>query len=208
MEEVERLKWLIEVVQEVSDLPLCIDSSGPEVIESVLPLVKTRPMINSITLEPSHLEETLPLVFEYKTKVIALCPSQGAMAETTEAKVRMAGQLVERVKDVGIPLDEFFINPLIFPLPDNTKSALATLDAIEEITKRFPKVRTACSLTNVFHVLPIRKLVNRTSLVGTIACDLDSAISDSTSRKLCESFEALLMVIGKDEFCSERVRTF
>ncbi|MCP4666605.1 MAG: dihydropteroate synthase, partial [Deltaproteobacteria bacterium] len=69
-EEVERLKWAVKVVQEATDLPLCIDSADPEVIKAVLPLVNKTPMINSITLEPSRLEGILPLAADHKTKVI------------------------------------------------------------------------------------------------------------------------------------------
>ena len=67
-EEADRLKWLIQVVQEVTDLPLCIDSPDPGVIQTVLPLVNGTPMVNSITLEPVRLNGILPLVAECKAK--------------------------------------------------------------------------------------------------------------------------------------------
>ncbi len=94
-EEAKHLRWIVETVQEVVDLPLCIDSPDPSVIKTVLPLVKKTPMINSITLEPFRLEGILPWVAEHKAKVIALCQSGDSIADTAEAKVRMAGQLVE-----------------------------------------------------------------------------------------------------------------
>ena len=72
-QEAERLKWVIEVVQGVTDLPLCIDSPDPEVIKNVLHEVKKTPIINSITLEPVRLEGILPLVAEKKAKVIPGC---------------------------------------------------------------------------------------------------------------------------------------
>ena len=207
-EEAERLKWLIEVVQEVTDLPLCIDSPDPEVIKAVLPLVKNIPMINSITLEPSRLEGILPLVVEYKAKVIALCQAEDSMAETTETKVEMAGQLVEKVTASGIPLDDLYIDPLVYPLSTNHELALATLEAIEQIMKKFPGVHTTCGLTNVSHGLPNRKLVNRTFLVAAIARGLDSAILDPTDKQLYSCLKAALMVVGRDEFCMEYITAF
>jgi 5-methyltetrahydrofolate corrinoid/iron sulfur protein methyltransferase len=72
-EEGKHLQWVIETVQEVTDLPLSIDSPDPAVIKAMVPLAKKTPMINSITLELSCLEGILPLVAQYKTKVIALC---------------------------------------------------------------------------------------------------------------------------------------
>jgi len=207
-EEAKHLQWVIETVQEVTDLPLCIDSPDPSVIKAMIPLVKKTPMINSITLESFRLEEILPLVAEHKTKVIALCQSGDSIADIAEAKVKMAGQLVEKVKDSGIPLDNLYIDPLVYPLATNDQSALATLDAIEQIMKQFPGVHTTCGLTNVSYGLPNRKLVNRTFLVSAIARGLDSAILDPTDRQLFGALKAALMIAGKDEFCIEYIAGF
>jgi cobalamin-dependent methionine synthase I len=207
-EEAKHLRWIIETVQEVTDLPLSIDSPDPSVIKAVIPLVKKTPMINSITLEPSRLEGILPLVAEHKAKVIALCQSGDSVADTAEAKVKMAGQLIERVKAAGIPLDDLYIDPLVYPLATNDRSALATLDAIEQIMKQFPGVHTTCGLTNVSYGLPNRKLVNRTFLVAAIVRGLDSAILDPTDKQLYGSLKAALMIVGKDEFCMQYIRSF
>src|SRR5574340_9429 len=118
-EETDKLKWIIEAVQEVTDLPLSVDSPDAEVIRAVLPLLKKPPLINSITLEPSRVEGILPLVVAHKTKVIALCQSESGSAETTEDKVSLAGQLVEKLTKQGIPLDDIYIDPLVFPLSTN-----------------------------------------------------------------------------------------
>ena len=207
-EEAKHLQWVIETVQEVTDLPLCIDSPDPSVIKAVIPLAKKTPMINSITLESFRLEEILPLVAEHKTKVIALCQSGDSIADIAEAKVKMAGQLVEKVKGAGIPLDDLYIDPLVYPLATNDRSALATLDAIEQIMKQFPGVHTTCGLTNVSYGLPNRKLVNRTFLVAAIGRGLDSAILDPTDNQLFGALKAALMIAGKDEFCIEYIVGF
>lgn len=130
-EEARHLQWIIETVQEVVDLPLSIDSPDPSVIKAMVPLVKKSPMINSITLESSRLEEILPMVAKHKMKVIGLCQSKDAIADTREAKARLAGELVERAKAAGIPLDDLYIDPLVYPLATNDRSGLTTLDAIE-----------------------------------------------------------------------------
>src|SRR5512138_1761214 len=75
-EEAEKLRWIVEAVQEVTELPLSIDSPDPAVIRAILPLAKKRPIINSITLEPSRIEGILPLVVANKTKIIALCQAE------------------------------------------------------------------------------------------------------------------------------------
>jgi 5-methyltetrahydrofolate--homocysteine methyltransferase len=207
-EEAKHLQWIIETIQEVVDLPLCIDSPDPAIIKAMIPLVKKTPMVNSITLEPSRLEGILPLVAQHKTKVIALCQAGDSVADTAEAKVRMAGQLVEKVNAAGIPLDDLYIDPLVYPLATNDQSAFATLDGIEQITKRFPGVHTTCGLTNVSYGLPNRGLVNRVFLVAAIIRGLDSAILDPTDKELFGALKAALMITGKDEFCMEYITAF
>ncbi len=200
-EEEKYLRWLVETVQEVTDLPLCIDSPDPNVIKAVLPLTNRAPMINSITLEPVRLEGILPLVKESNAKVIALCQSDEVIAETPDAKVQMAGKLVEAVTKAGVPLDDLYIDPLVYPVATNTESASATLLAIERIMNEFPGVHTTMGLTNVSHGLPSRKLVNRTFLVAAITRGLDAAILDPTDKLLYGSLMTALMVNGQDDFC-------
>jgi len=206
--EAERLKWVIEVVQEVTDVPLSIDSPDPKVIKAVLGHLEKRPIINSITLEPTRLEGILPLVLEYKTKVIGLCQSEHTSAETVEDKVRLAGQLVERVTEAGISLDDFYIDPLVYPLATNSQSAVATIQAIEQIMMEFPGVHTTCGLTNVSYGLPNRKLVNRIFLVAAISRGLDTAILDPTDNQLYSALKTARMVSGKDDFCLEYIDGF
>ena len=207
-EEAKYLKWLIETVQAATNRPLCVDSPDPEVINAVLPSVQSTPIVNSITLEESRLKGILPLVAEYHTKVIALCQAEDSVAETAEDKVRIASGLIERTTARGIPLDDLYIDPLVYPLSTNTSTAKATLDAIEQIMQRFPGVHTTCGLTNVSHGLPARKLVNRTFLVAAIARGLDSAILDPTDSRLFAALKAALMVAGKDDFCMGFITAF
>jgi cobalamin-dependent methionine synthase I len=207
-EEAAKLKWIVEAVQEATELPLSIDSPDPEVIKAVMPLLKRMPMINSITLEQSRLEGVLPLVVEHRTKVIALCQAEQMMAETAEQKVELAGQLVERLADAGVPRDDIYIDPLVYPLSTNPQSAAATLDAIGEIMKRFPGVHTVCGLTNVSYGLPARKLVNRAFLAAAIAHGLDSAIIDPTDKLLFAMLKAATLVAGKDDYCMDYICAF
>lgn len=207
-EEADRLKWLIRTVQEATDLPLCIDSPDPKVIEAAIPLVDRTPMINSITLEPVRLDRILPLVAEHKTKVVGLCQADELPPETAEGKLRLAGQLVEKVTAAGVALDDLYIDALVYPIATNSQSALATIEAIERIMKEFPGVHTTCGLTNVSYGMPNRKLINRTFLVAAITRGLDSAILDPTDKRLFGTLKASLTILAKDEFCLEYIEAF
>ena len=207
-QETEKLKWVVEAVQGVTDLPLSIDSPDPEVIKAMMPLLKKTPIINSINLESSRYQGILSLVLEYKTKVIALCQAEDVMADTTEKKVNLAGRLVERLTGAGVPLDDLYLDPLVYPLATNPQSAMATLNAIEEIMKRFPGVHTICGLTNVSYGLPARKTVNRAFLAAAITKGLDAAIIDPTDRLLYAMLKAATLVVGKDNFCMDYIGAF
>jgi len=206
--ETEYLRWIIEAVQEVTELPLCIDSPDPKVIEKVLSLAKRPPMINSITLEPSRLDGILPLVLDYRASVIGLCQTGNRMGRNAAEKVEIAGRLVEKVTSAGIGIDSLYIDPLVFPVGADSNSACATLDAMEEIMKQFQGVHTVCGLTNVSHGLPNRKLVNRTFLAGAVARGLDAAILDPSDKQLLGVLRAALMLTGKDEYCMGYIKAF
>lgn len=207
-DEAECLQWLAEVVQDATDKPLCLDSANPDTLKRVIPFAKNPPMINSITLKPSRIGPVLPLIVEYKAKVIALCESENAIATTKKDKSAMAARLVEKITNQGVPLDDIYIDPLIFPIATNTLAAAASLDAIEFIMKEFPGVHTICGLTNISHGLPNRRLVNRSFLTAALTRGLDSAILDPTDKDLYSAMKATLMVLGQDEYCMEYISAY
>lgn len=204
--EADYLKWAVEVVQEATERPLCIDSPDPEAIREVLPGVDKSPMINSITLESSRLERLLPVVRKYGATVIGLCQSETVIAKSLEEKRDLAGELVDKVTEAGIPLEALYIDPLIFPVAAETSSAAFTLEAISTIMTSFPGVHTICGLTNVSHGLPQRKLVNRTFLVAAVSRGLDAVIMDPTDRALYAALKTSVMLAGEDDFCMEYIR--
>lgn len=207
--EAELLCWLVEVAQAATDLPLCLDSPDPTAIAAALPKVKSaRPIINSISLEAGRLEQMLPLVREHNAKVIALAQGQGVPPPDAAGKLRLAAELVDRLTAAGVPLDDIYVDPLVFPVGVDPQSALASIDAIGEIMRRYPGVHTICGLTNVSHGLPARALLNRTFLVAAMARGLDSVIVDPTDAKLMMSLRAAEALLGRDEYCMVFIEEF
>ena len=181
----------MDTVQAVTDKPLCLDSPDAAALAAALPKVKTAaPMLNSINLERDRYDRVLPLALEHRTKLIALCQGEGVPAATAAHKVELASELVERLTRAGVPLDDIYVDPLVFPLGTDSQSAQATLEAIGTIMQRFPGVHTICGLTNVSHGLPLRKLINRTFLVGAMGRGMDAAIVDPTDPELVSAMYA------------------
>jgi 5-methyltetrahydrofolate--homocysteine methyltransferase len=206
--ETEYLSWLVEIVQEVSTIPLCLDSADPEAVKAVLPLVQKTPMINSISLEKERFDGLLPLLLEKKCNVVALCQSDGKMAHSASEKFELAGELIENLTRAGHPIDRIFIDPLVFPLATDTASGKATLDAISSIMGAYPGVHTICGLTNVSFGLPERKLINRIFLASAINMGLDAAIIDPTDKYLFAALKAGLLITGQDEYARNYIGAF
>lgn len=200
-QEAKYLRWLVAVVQGATELPLCLDSPDPAAIAAALEVVKGPVMLNSITLEKQRLAGMLPLVKKYRTKIVALCQSEKGMANTISEKVGIARQTVAVLTKEGVALDDIYIDPLIYPIATDTRSAVAAMGAISEIGQLFPGVHTICGLTNVSFGLPVRKLINRTFLVAAMAHGLDSAIIDPTDRELMASLAAAETILDRDKFC-------
>lgn len=207
--EPELLAWLVDTVQSVTDKPLCVDSPDPAALAAALSRVRTRPpMINSITLERERFERVFALALEHRAKLIALCQGEGVPAASAGEKVVLAAELVERLTRAGMALDDIYVDPLVFPLGTDSRSAQATIDAIGEIMRRYPGVHTICGLTNVSHGLPARKLVNRTFLVAAMSRGMDAAIVDPTDAQLVSAVYAARAVFGRDDYCMGLIEAF
>jgi len=207
--EAELLGWLVDTVQAVTDLPLCLDSPDPAALAAALPRVKMRPpMINSINLEPGRFEAVLELALAHRAKLIALCQGEGVPAAGAAEKIALATELIERLTRAGIAPDDLYVDPLVFPLGTDSQSARATVEAIGEIHRRFPGVHTICGLTNVSYGLPARKLINRTFLVAAIGSGMDAAIVDPTDAQLMSAMLAANAVFGRDDYCVGFIEAF
>ena len=204
-DEPERLAWLVETVQAVIDTPLCIDSPNALALEAGLKTYRgeTTPMINSITGETQRFEAILPLVLQYKTKIVALCMDDNGMPETSEDRYAIAKDLIERMTAAGVKQDDIYIDPLVRPVSTGPHYGLAAIDTIRQVKMEYPSVHIACGLSNISFGLPARKLINQTFLVAAMTAGMDGAILDPLDKKLMSFVAAANAVLGKDEFCLE-----
>jgi 5-methyltetrahydrofolate--homocysteine methyltransferase len=206
--EVDYLPWLVETVQGVVDVPLCLDSPNPEALNKALQCHKGEPMINSISLEEDRFRNLLPVVTSRPCKVVALCMAQTSMPTTADQRIAVASDLIERLTKAGIALDKIYVDPLAQPVSVDVKMGSAVLQAIAEIMKRFPGVNTICGLSNISFGLPARRLINRSFLTLALAHRLTAAILDPTDTHLIASLLATQMLLGKDEYCSNFIEAY
>ncbi len=206
-QEIECMKWLVETVQQVSNLPLCIDSPDEAALQAGLSLAKSgQPMINSITAEEKRFNAVLPLVKEFKAKIVALCIEDAGMPETAEDRLRIAAKLVQAMEKEGVVQDDIYLDPLIKPLSTNDKYGKSVLDAICLIKKQFPAVHLTCGLSNVSYGLPNRAVLNRLFMVQTMTAGMDSYILNPTDKAMMGALYASVALLGQDRYCSKYLK--
>jgi len=205
-QEVELLGWLVDLVQEVVDIPLCLDSPDPEALLKALPRCKQRPMVNSISDEPARWA-MLPVLKEHHPKVIALCMSEGGMPKGVEDRVGTASRLIDRLTAEGFALDDIYVDPCVMPLATGShgKNLLA---AVGQIAAKYPGVHISAGVSNVSFGLPVRKLLNETFLLLLMAHGLDAAIVDPRDQQLMMNIIATEALLGRDPHCKNYVRAY
>jgi 5-methyltetrahydrofolate--homocysteine methyltransferase len=207
-DEPQYLKWLVETVQEVVNVPCTIDSPNPKAIEAALTVHKGTPMINSISLEKERYENLMPIIAGTDLKVIALCMSDEGMPETVDDRMKIVDKLVNGLLKNDVKLGNIFVDPLVQPLSVNTNFGKEFLDAVEKIRQQYEGIHTACGLSNISYGLPVRKFLNQTFMIMAIAKGLDGAIVNPLDRKMMANIIAAETLIGRDDFCTNYLKAY
>ena len=200
--ESEVLRWLVENIQKVVNVPLSIDTPDPVAMEAGLSLTtKGQPMVNSITGEEERFRKTLPLIVKYKAKVIALCIDDRGIPETAEDRLRVARELVKKLTEGGVAADDIYLDPVITPVSTSDRAGVEVLEAIRLIKKECPGVPLICGLSNVSFGLPNRKVLNRVFMIQTLTMGLDAYILDPLDNRLMGDLYAAQTLLGQDKYC-------
>ena len=206
--EAEYLRWLVEIVQEATGAPCCIDSPDPKAIEKALSVHKGVAMINSISLEKERYNAILPLIAGTEHKIVALCMSDEGMPETTDARLLIADKLINGLVKNNIPLDNIYVDPLVQPVATKDAFGVEFLEAVEKIMTTYKGVHTMCGLSNISYGLPIRKLLNQSFAVMAIDRGLDGLIINPLDRQMMANIIAAETIAGRDSYCANYLGAF
>lgn len=206
--EADDLIWLVDLVQQVTDVTLCLDSANPPALRAAMQHVKKTPMINSISGEQTRLSGILPIVAENGCQVIALCMDDKGIPATTEARIEVIAQVMAKTRAAGVPDDKVYIDPLAMTIATNTEAGHITFNTMRAIRTHFPEAHISCGLSNVSFGLPVRALINRTFLVMALDAGMDTAIIDPNDRELQATMLAADLLQGRDKHCLGYTRAF
>lgn len=178
---VEIMEWIVDAVQEVVDVPLCLDTTNVAALEAGLKRCKRQAMLNSASADPGRLESVMPLAAKYNAKVIALTMEK-SVPPTAEGRAQLAMEvLIPKAMELGIPMEDLYLDPLVLTVQGMQDYAPQTLESLRYFKQLAdPPPMTVVGLSNVSNQVSWehRSLINRTYLVMLMAAGLDAAIAN------------------------------
>ena len=201
--ELDDMTWLVRTVQEVTSLPLAIDSPSPRVVALGLDAYtgSETPMINSVSLEKDRIAQMLPLAVERQTNVVALAMDDSGVPTQPGAREDVAKRLIDTCVKAGLPPANLYVDPVVTTQSSDTCTGPLILGAIAAIKQFAPEVHITGGLSNISYGLPNRKLLNRVFVALCMAAGLDSGILDPTDEQLMATIIAAEALLGRDEWC-------
>lgn len=200
VDEAALLADAVKLIQTLTDLPLCIDSSIVEALEAGLAAYEGKALVNSVTAEDERMELILPLVKKYGAAIIALPNDDKEIPEDPQRRLELTKYIVETATSkYGIPIEDIVIDPLAMPIGADSQMVVRTLETIELIADQVG-VNMTLGASNVSFGMPDRHTLNSVFLPMAMGAGLTSAIMDARTEKIVTSVKAADLMMGNDEW--------
>lgn len=188
---------VIELVQGLVDIPLCIDSSVPAALERGLELAEGRPLLNSVTGEDERLEAILPLVKKYNVPVVAISNDDTGISEDPDVRFEVAKKIVQRAADFGIAAHDIVVDPLVMPVGAMGSAGRQVFALVRRLREELG-VNTTCGASNISFGLPNRHGINAAFLPMAIGAGMTSAIMNPVRPVEMEAIRAANFLMNHD----------
>ncbi|HHW41995.1 MAG TPA: methyltetrahydrofolate cobalamin methyltransferase [Syntrophomonadaceae bacterium] len=208
-DRVKSMRWMVEVIQEVCDTPIALDSTNYDAIEAGLEICKKPALINSCPCERPKIERVFPMAKKYGAKIVALTMDKSGIPKSADMRVAFAMELLAAADEFGLAPDDLFIDPLILPCNVAQDHAPEVLEALRQIKGLSdPPPHLTLGLSNVSQGTPHRPLINRTYCVMAMTVGLDSAIMDVNDDELVDAIATADMLLNKAIYCDSYAKVF
>ncbi|WP_418791983.1 dihydropteroate synthase [Phosphitispora sp. TUW77] len=206
--EVEDLPWLVQVVQEVVDVPLVLDSADPDALIAAIKVHRGRPMVNSISAESDKIEKLVPVVSRADCSVIVLCMDDGGIPIDVEGRLKAGRAAIEPLLKAGKKKEDLFVDPLVMAISVDANAARTTLEVIRSLGEgEFAGVNITGGLSNISFGMPGRSLLNRVFMTMAINMGLNSCITDVRDQALMSTIYASLSLFEQSA-CRDYIKKF
>jgi len=196
----------IRLLQSITDVPLCIDSSIVEALEAGLAVYEGKALLNSVTGEDERLERILPLVKKYGCAVVAISNDDTGVSEDINVRFAVAKKIIERARDHGIPDSDVVVDPLVMPVGAINTAGRQVLELVHRLRTEL-KVNTTCGVSNLSFGLPNRDGLNAAFISMAIGSGMTSAITNPLHKELMQAVRGADVVAGHDPECARWIRS-
>ncbi len=207
LDEAALLVAAIKAASEVTDVPICIDSSIIEALEAGLAAYEGKALVNSVTAEEERMERILPLVKKYGAAVIGMANDETGISMIPEERVALARRIIERAADHGIPQSDVIIDPIAMTVAADPTCGLITLETMRLIRDQLGNNMT-CGASNVSFGLPDRATVNAAFLPLAMHAGLTCAITNPLVPEVRRAVLAGDLLLGHDEYAMRWIASY
>ena len=197
----------VRAVGEVTDAPLCLDSSVVEALTAGLSAYDGKALVNSVTGEDDRLERILPLVAKHGAAVIGMANDETGISMVPEERLVIARKIVERAADHGIKAEDIVIDPLAMTVGADPQAGRITLETMRLIRDELG-VNMSCGASNVSFGLPSRPQLNAAFLPMAMLVGLTSAITNPLTFEVRKAVQAGDLLLGNDEYAASWIAAF
>ena len=199
------MRKMVELVQGLVDVPLCIDSSVPGALKAGLEAAEGRPLLNSVTGEEDRLELVLPLVKKYNVPVVAISNDDTGISEDPDVRFEVARKIVQRAADFGIPAHDIVVDPLVMPVGALASAGQQVFTLVRRLREELG-CNTTCGASNISFGLPHRHGINAAFLPMAIGAGMTSAIMNPVRQVEMEAIRAANFLMNHDPNGGEWIR--
>jgi 5-methyltetrahydrofolate--homocysteine methyltransferase len=201
------LTKILQIVMEVVDVPLSIDTANPKALAAALEVYQGKALINSTNGEEKNLAAVLPLAKEHGAAVISLCMDEDGIPPTAEGRLKVAAKIIARAGKLGIPMEDIVVDPLTMALGADSSAAKITLKTIQLVVQEFG-VNMTLGASNVSFGLPDRKYLNSAFLTMALQAGVTCPITNPLVTEINTAVLASDLCLGRDDYGMRWIKAF
>jgi cobalamin-dependent methionine synthase I len=154
----EAMLAAVNIIQQVTDRPLCLSSHRAETLHTGIDICKTPPIVNYVSVDETELREILPVIAQHRAQVVLLVSDPSRLTDAQEM-LDKAVILIGAANEVGITIERIFVDPGLVHI--NSDLGLRHLTAVKHFLRASgdtlpAAVKTTCWISNISSGVPIR----------------------------------------------------
>ena len=203
IDEKEMMLRVLEELQNVTTLPLQIDTTKPDVMEAALRRYNGKAMINSVNGKQEIMDTVFPLVKKYGGLVVALTLDEDGIPEDSARRVEIARKIYAEAAKYGIKKSDIIIDSLAMAVSSDSRAGIATMETVRAIHEMGGL--TSLGISNVSFGLPLREFVTASFFTLCMGAGLSAAIMNPLQGEMIKAWRCYNLLSGRDENCTDYI---